>query len=78
MSSMLDRFSKLEAMYFLFIVGLFNIPQIYQQTDQLLSGFVKVLDSNGNPTLVGVGLHALVALVVLDLLGVRIKIPTSS
>lgn len=77
MTTILDRFTKPEAMYFLLIVALVNIPQIYQQTDQLLSGFIKILDSNGNPTIVGVALHAVVALMVLDLLGVRMKIPSA-
>ena len=64
----MDRLTKPETFYFIIVVAVLNMPQVYQQVDQILSGVVKVLDSNGNPTAVGVLLHAFVAWVILDLL----------
>lgn len=64
----MDRLSKPETFYFLIVVIVLNMPQVYQQVDQLLSGMVKVLDSNGHPTAVGVALHAMLAWIILDLL----------
>lgn len=67
-STLLNRLSKPDTVYFLIVVAVLNMPQVYMQVDQLLSGMVQILDKNGNPTAVGVFLHAFVAWMILDLL----------